>query len=145
MGAAKGLKTAGLVAPKSRPSEGHKRTETSGYVDLMLFCRLIVAMRSRGKPWKKVQRASKARPVPARWNVTILRGIDTGKIVRTCKEYSRNAALRAAFWVVRPPVFSFYRNTVSARAKCVEYKKLVFELAGANFPLPSGWSPDHFL
>ena len=106
VGAAKGLKTAGLVAPKSRPSEGDKRTEASGYVDLMSSCRLM-AMRSREKPWNKVQRASKARPVPARWNVTILRGIDTGKIVRTCKEYRRNAALRAAFWAARPSRFLF--------------------------------------
>jgi hypothetical protein len=75
-----GVETAGPVTPKSRPSEGHERTGTSGYVDLILFCRVVMAMRHCGKLWNGVQSASNARPATARWGVTILRGIDTGEL-----------------------------------------------------------------
>ena len=46
-----------------------------------------------------------------------------GKPERICKEYSRNAVLRVAFGLFAYPVFSFYGNIVSARAKCVSNKR----------------------
>jgi hypothetical protein len=70
----------GLIIRIPKPSEGYGRAEVGWALDLILFYRVVSAMRYHGKPWNRVQKASKARPATAKWSVTILRGIDTGKL-----------------------------------------------------------------